>query len=100
MFHALPGALRDGFTGVDVFFVLSGYLITSVILHDVRGGTFSMREFYLRRIQRLLPNALLTVLFALALASVALLPSQAVRVAKHGLWTIFNLSNLYIWRSV
>lgn len=100
VFHALPGALRGGFTGVDVFFVLSGYLITSVILHDIRGGSFSMREFYLRRIQRLLPNAVLTVLFTLALASVALLPSQAVRLAKHGLWTIFNLSNLYIWRSV
>ena len=100
VFHALPGALRGGFTGVDVFFVLSGYLITSVILHDLRGGSFSIREFYLRRIQRLLPNAVLTVLFTLALASVALLPSQAVRVAKHGLWTIFNLSNLYIWRSV
>jgi len=100
IFHALPSALRGGFTGVDVFFVLSGYLITSVILHDIRGGSFSMREFYLRRIQRLLPNALLTVLFTLALASVALLPSQAVKVARHGLWTIFNLSNLYIWRSV
>src|SRR5215469_729382 len=56
-FHAMPGVLKGGFTGVDVFFVLSGYLITSVILHDIRSGSFSMMEFYLRRIQRLLPNA-------------------------------------------
>src|SRR5262249_55103569 len=53
-FHAMPGILKGGFTGVDVFFVLSGYLITSVILHDMRNGSFSIGEFYLRRIQRLL----------------------------------------------
>jgi peptidoglycan/LPS O-acetylase OafA/YrhL len=100
VFHAMPAALQGGFTGVDVFFVLSGYLISSVILHDIAGGNFSMREFYFRRVQRLLPNAVLTVLFTVALSSIALLPSQAVKVAKHGLWTIFNVSNVYIWRSV
>ena len=100
VFHALPGTLRGGFTGVDVFFVLSGYLITSVILHDIRRGRFTLREFYLRRIQRLLPNAVLAVLFTVALSLAVLLPSQAVKVAQHGLWTIFNLSNVYIWRSV
>ncbi len=96
VFHALPGSLRGGFAGVDVFFVLSGYLITSVILHEVRDGTFRLREFYLRRIQRLLPNAVITVLATAALATVALLPSAAVKVAQHGLWTILNLSNIYI----
>src|ERR1700684_3690170 len=100
VFHAMPAALQGGFTGVDVFFVLSGYLISSVILHDIAGGNLSMREFYFRRVQRLLPNAVLTVLFTVALSSIALLPSQAVKVAKHGLWTIFNVSNVYIWRSV
>jgi peptidoglycan/LPS O-acetylase OafA/YrhL len=100
VFHSMPAALPGGFTGVDVFFVLSGYLISSVILHDLAGGKFSMREFYFRRIQRLLPNAALTVLFTVALSSIALLPSQTVKVATHGLWTIFNVSNLYIWRNV
>lgn len=98
-FHTLPGVFKGGFTGVDVFFVLSGYLISSVILYDIRNGTFSMREFYLRRIQRLLPNAVVMVTVTVALSVIFLLPSMAVKVAGHGLWAIFNLSNIYILRN-
>ena len=100
VFHALPGAMRGGFTGVDVFFVLSGYLISSVILHDLRDGHFSLGEFYRRRIQRLLPNAVLTVFVTMLLSAVVLTPFTAVRVAKHGLLTLLNLSNVYIWKHV
>jgi peptidoglycan/LPS O-acetylase OafA/YrhL len=99
-FHVMPHKLRGGFTGVDVFFVLSGYLITSVILLDIRNGNFSMREFYLRRIQRLLPNAVAMVLVTVTLSLIFLLPSNAVKVAGHGLWALFNLSNVYILRNV
>lgn len=98
-FHTMPRVFKGGFTGVDVFFVLSGYLITSVILHDIRNETFSMREFYLRRIQRLLPNAVAMVTVTVAVYLIFLLPSMAVKVAGHGLWAIFNLSNVYILRS-
>src|SRR5215468_61204 len=73
VFHVFPTYVRGGFTGVDVFFVLSGFLITSIILHDVRDHRFSFREFYLRRIQRLMPNAVLTVLVVLVLSSYFLL---------------------------
>ena len=99
-FHTLPGVLPGGFTGVDVFFVLSGYLIASVILHDIRDGKFSLREFYLRRIQRLLPNAAFMVLVTVALSYFALLPLATVKVAEHGIWSLLNLSNIYIWRNV
>jgi peptidoglycan/LPS O-acetylase OafA/YrhL len=98
-FHAAPETLRGGFTGVDVFFVLSGYLITSVILYDIRDGKFSFREFYLRRIQRLLPNAILMIFVTVGLCFLLLLPSMAVEVARHGLWVMFNLSNFYIWHN-
>lgn len=100
VFHIFPGSLEGGFTGVDVFFVLSGYLITSVILHDLRSGKFSLQEFYLRRIQRLLPNAVLTVITTVAVSFFLLLPSQATKTATHGLWALFNVSNVYIWRSI
>lgn len=62
-FHAFPSMVRGGFVGVDVFFVISGYLITGIIVEDLDGGSFSFREFYYRRIRRLFP-ALLTVLAA------------------------------------
>lgn len=98
LFHISPGALRGGFTGVDVFFVLSGFLITSIILHDVREGSFSLREFYLRRVQRLLPNIVVTVLAVLLLWTIFMPPSSTAQAGRHGLWTIFNGSNIYIWK--
>lgn len=98
IFHVSPAALSGGFAGVDVFFVLSGFLITSMILHGLRAGSFSMREFYLRRIQRLWPNVLLTVLTVVLLWTL-LMPSLAAhQTARHGLWAIFNLSNFYAWQ--
>jgi peptidoglycan/LPS O-acetylase OafA/YrhL len=100
IFHAAPEVLPGGFTGVDVFFVLSGYLITSVILRDISVSDFSFKEFYLRRVQRLLPNAVLMVIVTIFLAQVVLLPSNAARVAHHGVWTIINLSNFYIWQHI
>lgn len=96
IFHAVPSALRGGFTGVDVFFVLSGYLITSIILHDLRDGKFSLREFYARRVQRLLPNATLTIFVTALLWFVVLTPSSAISTARHGLATMFSLSNFYV----
>lgn len=100
LFHVAPQALTGGFTGVDVFFVLSGFLITSIVLHDMRAGAFSMREFYLRRIQRLLPNVIVTVLAVLLLWSWLLPPSTARQTGSHGLWAIVNLSNVFIWKNL
>jgi peptidoglycan/LPS O-acetylase OafA/YrhL len=99
LFHISPATLKGGFTGVDVFFVLSGFLITTIILQDMRDGAFSLLDFYLRRIQRLLPNVLVTVLAVVVLWAI-FMPPMAVQTGRHGLWTIFNLSNFYIWRNL
>jgi peptidoglycan/LPS O-acetylase OafA/YrhL len=98
LFHVWPASLPGGFVGVDVFFVLSGYLITSIVLHDIHGGHFSFREFYLRRVQRLLPNIILTVFAVLVLWSVLMPPGMASEPGRHGLWTLFNLANFYCWK--
>jgi peptidoglycan/LPS O-acetylase OafA/YrhL len=98
IFHVSPRALGGGFVGVDVFFVLSGFLVTSILVKDFHEGRFSFKEFYLRRIQRLLPNVILTVLTVLALAWLFLPPSTVHQNAKHSLWALFNLSNIYVWK--
>jgi peptidoglycan/LPS O-acetylase OafA/YrhL len=98
IFHVSPSALGGGFVGVDVFFVLSGFLVTSIIIKDLREGRFSMREFYLRRIQRLLPNVVLTVLTVVLLTWCLLPPSTVHQTANHSVWALFNLSNIYVWK--
>lgn len=68
LFHLNPGWLPGGFVGVDVFFVISGYLITGILLADLRAGRFSFARFYQRRIARLFP-VMITVVIATTLAA-------------------------------
>ena len=55
LFHLKLSGMEGGFVGVDIFFVISGFLITRILLRDVTAGTFSFSNFYLRRIRRLFP---------------------------------------------
>jgi peptidoglycan/LPS O-acetylase OafA/YrhL len=96
--HASPGWLTGGYAGVDVFFVLSGYLITHILGEGLEGGRFSFREFYLRRIQRLVPN-LITMLLAVMAAAIFILPKAAAQThGNHALWVVLNGSNFFIWQ--
>lgn len=61
VYHAFPSKLPGGFIGVDIFFVISGYLISSIVFHELRLGTFSISEFYRRRIRRLFPSLILVL---------------------------------------
>ena len=63
LFHAFPGILPGGFVGVDIFFVISGYLITQIITSDLDKRRFTLAHFYARRIRRIFP-ALIVVLIA------------------------------------
>ena len=54
-FHAFPAQFQAGFVGVDIFFVISGYLISSIIFENLDQGSFSFRQFYGRRIKRIFP---------------------------------------------
>src|ERR1043166_4395182 len=83
LFHARPDWLPGGFVGVDVFFVISGFLITGLITPAVEAGTFSLTRFYGRRAQRIFP-ALIVVLAAVAVVGWAtLLPDEFRRLGKH-----------------
>jgi peptidoglycan/LPS O-acetylase OafA/YrhL len=68
LFHAGFRVFHGGFVGVDIFFVISGYLITSIILHERDEGHFTLGNFYERRIRRILPPLFLVMFFCVALA--------------------------------
>lgn len=83
VFHAFPNLLRGGFIGVDIFFVISGYLITTIILDGLRDGAFSFKEFYTRRINRIVPSLLTVLLFTAALGGIALYPLEYAELGQH-----------------
>ena len=95
LFHAgLPG-FRGGFTGVDIFFVISGYLITGIILGELRRGTFTFRRFYERRVRRIFPALALVLIVTTAAAWFILTPGQYKAFGQSLLACTVFLSNLY-----
>jgi peptidoglycan/LPS O-acetylase OafA/YrhL len=98
LFHAGVLGISGGFTGVDVFFVISGYLIGGHIHSELERGTFSYRTFYYRRAKRILP-ALYAVLIALLLVSLVLFsPFELRRLASYSIATVLSSSNFLFWR--
>ena len=79
LFHAKVGPFTGGYVGVDIFFVISGFLITSILVKDLEAGTFSFAKFYERRIRRIFP-ALFTVVLTAAVAGWFILTPQDYRV--------------------
>ena len=77
LFHAGFAAFAGGYVGVDVFFVISGYLITSVILEDLENGSFSLARFYERRIRRIFPALFVMLIVCAPLSALLLMPSYA-----------------------
>ncbi|MGA8089676.1 MAG: acyltransferase family protein [Terracidiphilus sp.] len=97
-FHFGIFHLTGGFVGVDVFFVISGYLISSIVFSEVAGARFSVIGFYERRIRRIFP-ALFAMLLLLSAFGVAfLLPAELVDLSKSMLAATFSASNFYFWQ--
>jgi peptidoglycan/LPS O-acetylase OafA/YrhL len=82
-FHAFPDFAPGGFVGVDVFFVISGYLISGLILKELEEGRFSFWHFYVRRIRRIFPALILVLAASLAFGWFALLPAEYLQLGKH-----------------
>ncbi len=97
-FHAFPRWVPGGFIGVDVFFVISGYLISGIILGDAASGRFSLRNFYARRARRLLA-ALIPVLLACLVAGWLLMTApEFEQLGKHVAAAATFTSNFVLWR--
>jgi peptidoglycan/LPS O-acetylase OafA/YrhL len=98
-YHSGLAAMSGGFVGVDVFFVISGYLIGSIVLSEVLEGRFRFSEFYARRSRRILPALFLVVVCSLVGALLLFSPLELKQFAGAGSATILAISNIYFWLS-
>lgn len=97
LFHAGFNAFAGGFVGVDVFFVISGYLITSIVVDDFKSGTFSLLNFYDRRVRRILPLLFLVILICIPFAWLLLLPVEFRQFSRSIIAVSFFSSNFLFW---
>ncbi len=98
--HAGAGSVAGGFVGVDVFFVLSGFLITSLLAREVAAhGRVSITGFYARRARRILPAATVVLLAVLAWSARHLAPVQVADVGEDARWSAFFAANLHFARA-
>ena len=96
-FHAGFSLFSGGYVGVDVFFVISGYLITGIVMNEVQQGTFSIVDFYERRIRRILPALFLVVACCVPAAYVILLPSDMKEFSQSLIAVATFSSNVLFW---
>lgn len=97
LFHFGVSSLSGGFVGVDVFFVISGVLITKLILEDIRQGRFSLGNFYHRRVRRIAPSLLATLALTLAGGYFVLSPAHFEDLGLATQATVLSLSNVLFW---
>jgi|WetSurMetagenome_2_1015567.scaffolds.fasta_scaffold09573_6 peptidoglycan/LPS O-acetylase OafA/YrhL len=97
-YHTFPTLVKGGFVGVDIFFVISGFLISSIIISSLEKGTFSFTEFYARRIKRIFPALILIMAACFAFGWFVLLPDEYKQLGKHIAAGAGFVSNLIFWQ--
>jgi peptidoglycan/LPS O-acetylase OafA/YrhL len=94
LFHAGYNLISGGFVGVDIFFVISGYLITTIILTEHESRSFSIIRFYKRRAKRILPALFFVMLVCIPFALILMLPSQMRSFSKSLIAATASISNI------
>lgn len=97
LYHAGVGYFPGGFVGVDIFFVISGYLISRIILDGIEAGVFSFTDFYERRIRRILPALFVVIFCTLVVGCLVALPLQIKSTANSAIAALFSVSNFFFW---
>lgn len=98
IYHINKGLAPGGFVGVDIFFVISGFLITGNIWSEISKGKFSLANFYVRRIHRIYPAFAAVTLVTLLAGSLLLLSSDLMRLARSAFWAALSVPNVYFWK--
>ncbi|CTQ55427.1 O-acetyltransferase OatA [Roseibium album] len=98
IFHAKPKWLPGGFVGVDIFFVISGFLISGIIFDELNAKNFSFSSFYARRIRRIFPALLIVVATCTLFGWFSLLPSEFAQLGKHAVAGTLFVSNFVFWQ--
>ena len=86
---------QGGYYGVDIFFVISGYLITSIIYEDLSKNNFSLKKFYVKRCRRIFPALIFTILISLLLSWYSVMPISFIEYAKSIIYSLIFVSNYY-----
>jgi peptidoglycan/LPS O-acetylase OafA/YrhL len=97
-YHAAIPFFSGGFVGVDVFFVISGFLITGLIVDDLAGERFSLAHFYERRIRRIFPALMAVMAFCVAAGWIFMVPDDYRRLGLSIIATALFSSNIFFWR--
>ena len=98
-FHADLFYFRGGYIGVDIFFVISGYLITKLIISDLQQKKFSILNFYERRIRRIIPALYFLIIILFPICCFFLSPTKSQEFFRMVLSTIGFFSNIYFWKT-
>lgn len=96
-FHAFPDLLEGGFIGVDIFFVISGFLISTIIFENLSKGSFSIGKFYVRRIKRIFPSLVLVLVSCFVFSAFVLYPEEYKQLSKHIVHGATFVSNFTLW---
>lgn len=97
IFHAFPSILNGGFIGVDIFFVISGYLISRILFSNLDNDKFSLLDFYSRRINRIYPALILVLITCLTFGWISLLADEYMQLGKHTAGGAGFVANLVFW---
>ena len=95
-FHS-TSRIPGGFVGVDIFFVISGFLITSLIQSGLANGSFTLGDFYARRARRIFPALAVVLLVTALLGAAVLLPDEFRQLGRHIIGGVFFASNFVLW---
>jgi peptidoglycan/LPS O-acetylase OafA/YrhL len=98
LFHLKVSGFEGGFVGVDVFFVISGYLISRNILRDLQRSRFSFGQFYIRRTRRIYPALIFTVVATYLIGALWCAPDMFHDLAKEGTHALLSIANIQYWR--